>query len=195
MQSEVVLQPAQPLNDLEYDIDVLYFSSAGFVQVLGYLEGDNLIGETHEGEEVFLNQQVGIGLEVAKSDWIFEFFVLYCLVVGIMLALYVLVDIECNAGQLPPDNRLQIQLYPLLEVIQPVDQSPDISLQRPASPCLLNQPYKVIKRISLDQFANVDRVTIIDQRRHDLEETAQIGQFGTHYHLLTACIVVLVLLN
>ena len=112
-----------------------------------------------------------------------------------MFAFYILVDVECNAGQLPPNDRFQVQLYALLEVVQSVDQSPDISLQRPASLCLLNQPHKVIKRISLDQLTNVNRVVIVDQRRHNLEETAQIGQFRTHYYLLTTSVVVLVLLN
>ena len=81
-----------------------------------------------------------------------------------MLAFYVLVDVKGDAGQLPSDDRFQIQLYPLLEVVQPVDQSPDISLQRPACLGLLNQPHQVVEGISLDQLTDIDRIVVVDQR-------------------------------
>lgn len=72
-------------------------------------------------------------------------------------------EVEENAWQLAVHYWLQVQLDAALEVVESVDQGTDVPPQGPASSGLLDQPNKVVKGISLDQFADVDRVAVVNE--------------------------------
>ena len=151
--------------------------------------------QTHQWKEVFFYQQISVRLEVAETNWITEFFVLNSLKIWIMFALYVEVDVLSYTRQLSSNYRSEVEFNSFLEIVKSIDKSSDISFEWPASFSLLDQSNKIVKGISLDEFANIDRVAVIDKRGHDLVETAKIGKFGAHYNLFTVSVIVLVFFN
>lgn len=79
-----------------------------------------------------------------------------------MFALDVKVDVLSNTWQLSSNYRSEVEFNSFLEIVKSIDKSSDISFEWPASFSLLDQSNKIVKGISLDEFANIDRIAVID---------------------------------
>jgi hypothetical protein len=112
-----------------------------------------------------------------------------------MLAEEVEMEVRHQHRQLAADDGLEEDVDSWLEVVEPVEQSPDVAFERPACATGLNQSHKVVERVSFHKFPDVDSIVIINERAQNLKERGDIGQPGTHNNFFTVLILLFILLN
>ena len=80
-----------------------------------------------------------------------------------MLNLNVGIEIVNNVGEIVFEDLFEVRLDFRLEVIKSVDQSSDVSSQRPAGFRLSDKSDKLIEGELFDDFAHVYSVVVIDE--------------------------------
>lgn len=87
----------------------------------------------------------------------------------------VVMQVLNQVRELSAEDGLEVDIHALLKVVESVDKGSDVPLQRPAGSGSLQVGDQEVERIPFDQFADVHRVVIVDQRRHDLEKAAEVS--------------------
>jgi hypothetical protein len=143
-------------------------------------------GQLVEREEVFLEVEVDIGLEVGKPDWVLEAVVLYLCDVASALDEDVPVEIVYNVVQLLVHDLLHVHLDLRLKVVEPVEEGPDVSLERPA--CVRSsQPFQqFLKGVPFLELSHVDHAPVVNEGLHDLEVGDQVEEVWLDLDLLVA---------
>lgn len=85
-------------------------------------------GELIEREEVLLEVEVEVGLDVRESDRVLEDLALVVLHVRFALQLDVVVEVLDDVGDLQVYDRLHVGLDLGLEVVETVQEGPDVAL-------------------------------------------------------------------
>lgn len=112
-----------------------------------------------------------------------------------MLFFNKLVEIFNEVLHLSAEDGLELCVDFRMEVIKSIDEASQIALQWPAVSALGQEVYQSIEGISLDELADINLVTGVDQRCQDLEESADVGESRAHYYRLRSEILLLIFLD
>ena len=83
----------------------------------------------------------------------------------------------------------------MLEVVKSVKEGSKVSFKGPTGSSWFSECDKIVERVSFYEFSDVDWVVVVNQGGHYLEETDQIGHFGTHLHFLVTLVVSFIFLD
>jgi hypothetical protein len=114
------------------------------------------------GEEVFLQVQVQVRLQITEPNRRLKQHTFSFPDIGKMLDLNVQVKVSDSIDKILFQYFLQVCLDFRLEVIQSVNQSSNVSFQRPACSRLFNVSDQLLEWELLDDLTHVDCVVIVD---------------------------------
>lgn len=117
--------------------------------VLHFVVDFGVGGQHVESEQVFFEVQVEVALEVTETDRVPEHIVLNLLDVGLALYQNEPVEVVYDVVQFLPHDLLHVDLDLGLEVVQTVEEGPDVSLQGPASVRKSQPLQQLLERVSL----------------------------------------------
>ncbi len=129
-----------------------------------------------QSKQILLQVQVKIRLQVSKTNSIVKHIVLNLTDIGFALYQDVPVQIVYDIVQLFSHDLLHINLDLRLEIVKPVQESTDISLQRPASIRNPEPQQQIPKRIPFLEFTHIHSAFVVNQALQNLEVSDQIQQ-------------------
>lgn len=132
-------------------------------------------------EEGLLDEQVVVGLDVGEAHWVFELLILQKVVVWPVLLLYVGVEVVDDVLEFVLEDLAELGVDVGTEVVEAVHEAADVAFEGPAASGFDEVEHEVFEGVAFEQFADVDDVVVVDQGGHDLEEGAEVGEFGTHF--------------
>lgn len=136
-----------------------------------------------------------VRLQITETHWIFELFVLEHCGFGGKLFLDVEIEVFDEVLHFSLEDGLELGVDFWVEVVEPVDEAPEIALEGPAVPAFGEEVDEGVEGVALDELADVDLVGGVDERGQNLEEGADVGQFGAHHYFLGIAVLLLVLLD
>ena len=151
---------------------------------LHFLADFAVSGEHVEGEEVFLEVEVEVGLHIGEPNGVLELEVLDVGDGVIALDEDVAVEVLDYVVELLVYDLLHVDLDLGLEVVHSVDEAADVPLEGPAGVRLLQPLQQLLEGVALLEFAHVDGALVVDEALHDLEVGDEVGEFGADVDLL-----------